>query len=314
MNILKALPASAKHRVRKSLHKLLSALPLGRQFSIRHLGYTVFVDTQDHCGREIFIKYLLFRRWEHERFEQAIVEALIRQLGVCWVVDVGASYGMYSLLAARLLEKQLVSKIVAIEASPNTVGWLRKTIEFNRLGGAVQLLELAASVQDGKDLVFITHSDHSEWSRLAQIGENVPTQKTIIKSITLNTVLEDFAWLPSIPLFIKMDIEGGEPNAVAGLRESLCKAENYFLVVEFHVGLLDRTDNGAMIFAKQLWDLGAKFVYELNEGKERLVPIPNEEAFEGLVQRCRAGTLLSEIMTNIVLGTQEIRAKIPLTG
>ena len=80
MNVLKALPASSKQRLRKLLHRLLSSLPLGKEFKIRHLGYQVFVDTKDHCGREIFIKYLLFRRWEHERFEQTIVEALIRQL------------------------------------------------------------------------------------------------------------------------------------------------------------------------------------------------------------------------------------------
>lgn len=306
MNIIKMMPATVKQKFRTLLHQTLPLFPLGKELQIKHHGYKVFVDSEDHCGREIFIMYLLLRRWAHEQYEQAIVRNLIQRLGVCWVVDVGASYGMYSLLGAKLKEKSLVSKIIAIEASPKTCIWLNKTIKANNLEETIQVKNAAAAAVDGKDLAFHSHPDHSEWSRVTQGEQENSHQKSLVKSVRLDNLLESAGWEPSIPLFVKMDIEGGEPNAVEGIRQSLNKAENYFLVVEFHVGLLDQVPDGAMKFAKELLGLNAAFIYELSETRECLTPLPDERSFQALVDRCRSHTQLSKIMTNIVIGTQSL--------
>lgn len=306
MNILKMMPTTVKRAFRKILHQTLALIPLGKEFEIKHLGYRVFVDTEDRCGREIFIKYLLLRRWAHEQYEQRIVEDLIHRLGECWMVDVGASYGMYSLLGAKLKTQKSVSRIFAIEANPKTCSWLSRTVKANQLEDIVQVMNVAAAEKDGKELHFFAHPEYSEWSRLSQGSLPNSHQKTLVESITLDHLLKTAGWDSSIPLFVKMDIEGGEPNAIAGIRQSLQKAENYLLVVEFHVGLLDHVPDGAMKLARDLLALNAAFMYELNETKERLTPLLDERSIQALVDRCRAGSRLSEVMTNIVLGTQSV--------
>lgn len=294
---------SVKQLLRGFLHRLL---PFAGKLEIEHYGYRVLLDPKDHCGREIYIKYLWRRRWAHEPYEQSVVTQILKCFDGCWFVDVGASYGMYPLLAAEPSLSPHVNRIIAIEGSPQTYAWLNRTVEANQLEQQVKTLNSAISDADDKDLLFFRHPKFSEWSRIAEQAENTSEQSTIVKSKTLDSLLAQDGWQPSVPLFIKVDIEGGEPRALAGLRSSLLKAKEYFVIVEFHVELLDGISGGAIEFADQILALNPPYIYEISEAGKCLTPIPDRNAFQALVERCRSGTELWQIMTNIVFGTKRL--------
>jgi hypothetical protein len=87
------------------------------------------LDPSDHCGREIYMKYLLRRRWMHEVFQQSITLQIFQRYEGAWFIDVGASYGMYSLLAAESALDSHIQRVVSIEGSPITFDWLQRTFE-----------------------------------------------------------------------------------------------------------------------------------------------------------------------------------------
>ena len=56
------------------LRVLYGALRLRKKLTINHFGYQVFLDPSDRCGRDIYLRYLKTRRWQHEEFEKKLVQ------------------------------------------------------------------------------------------------------------------------------------------------------------------------------------------------------------------------------------------------
>ena len=155
--------------------------------------------------------------------------------------------------------------------------------------------------------MFFRHPQYSEWSRIAENNEEQLSGEQKIPSSTLDSLLLAEGWIPTNKLMIKIDIEGGEPRALRGLTKTLADAHEYFVIVEFHVPLLDRIGGGAKEFARQILAIKPDVIYEVSEASFCLKEIRDEEEFEALIDRCRKGHQIWEIMTNIVFGSNRIR-------
>lgn len=126
------------------------------------------------------------------------------------VFDVGAGVGTATLLFSRLVGP--TGRVIALEAHPGTYSWLDRLCQLNRLTNVVAL-QVAASAVVGE--LAMTDLD-------AHVG---------------NTVLGDDAAGPKVPArplddiarglgidrvdFVKMNIEGAEQLAVAGMSEMI---------------------------------------------------------------------------------------------
>lgn len=122
------------------------------------------------------------------------------------VYDVGAHYGYYSLLAAKLAGES--GSVVALEPSPRNLSVLRRHIELNRLRN-VAVVELAVSDHEG-DAGF----DNTAGSGVGHLSDQGPL---VVRLTTLDLLARRFP----VPNVIKIDVEGAEESVLAGGTELL---------------------------------------------------------------------------------------------
>jgi FkbM family methyltransferase len=153
------------------------------------------------------------------------------------VVDVGAHWGYYTLLAASLCGAQ--GRIFAFEPHPRNFSLLTKNMEANGLTNVVAV-QKAVSNRAGKEKLFqasVTTS-HSlcelppEWTS----GGTSPKE-----AIDVDTVaLDDFFEPGSVePRLVKMDAEGAEPLVLAGMQRLIERNPSLVLIMEFNASYMD---------------------------------------------------------------------------
>lgn len=220
MGIFKRI--SALRPLIKALHKAGHVcLSLKKSLKINHYGATVFLDPKDFCGRKIYLGYLLRGHWHHEELEKTVFAKLLNRFTKTFLVDVGASYGMYSIMASSQLFRSQIKHIYAVEGSLNTFRWLVRTIQFNNLTTIITPFNLAITNTNGQELAFFQHPQFSEWSRPAQLPSDQKYSGSTVFTKSLDSLLPLESITDSDFLFIKIDIEGGEPNALEGLNIAL---------------------------------------------------------------------------------------------
>lgn len=238
---------------------------LGYQLTITYRGHRVFLERHDWGGARIRVSFALHGQWYHEMFEQRMVDDLLDSASHWTVVDAGASYGMYSLLAAS---HSSVAKVVAIEASPTTHEYLRRTVVYNELSSRIEVLNAGVSSTSGIPLTVVAMRS-SEWNKVVAASGSGGTAGRVV-SVTVDDVLARVAVSERSPVFIKMDIEGHEPVAFNGMAKLFGGQAPYAILFEFHVGLLGES---SYEFADYIFSIANTRVYLLDavQGKAHLL-------------------------------------------
>lgn len=208
------------------LNAALRANPISRVSMLRN-GTRMSLDTKDIVQRYLY----QFGVWEPN-----LSGWLARTLRPGDVfVDVGANIGYYSLLAARLVGHR--GSVVAIEASPTAYAELRGNVTRNQTGN-VRLVNRAVA-EDDRELTFYEPKPgiHSVTTSVRTRDDMVPAFR--IQARPLGELLtEDEVRTARV---IKIDIEGGEYAALAGLVPVLGQArQDLEIVVEVSESLLAR--------------------------------------------------------------------------
>lgn len=167
------------------------------------------VDVREIIGINLWHRPAFFEKNERKLFCDAITPG-------CTVLDVGANIGIYTLLAAKR-----GARVFAIEADPRNVDKLRRHIHLNGFDDRVTVLPLAVGREAGSITLFRApgNSGHSN------VFEGVdPIQ------VPLDTI--DSLNLPPIDV-CKMDIEGNEVNALAGMETTIARSPSMKLLVEY---------------------------------------------------------------------------------
>lgn len=292
-----------KNLVKSTIYRILGITP---SLVIEYRGHQVHLDPSDQSSTEIHSNYRRTGRWVHEEYEQEIISNIIALYNDAIFIDVGASYGMYSLLAGTPGNARHIGKIIGIEGSPGTFAWLEKTVRANRLENRISLRNMAVSNKENTSVTFFSHPKYSEWNRIAETDEAIDSNLPTVASTTLDCILHDSAWRGDKPIIVKIDIEGGESKALEGLAESLKIADQYCVIVEFHSKLLKSIGGGAMNFVDQILAMEPEIMFEIDEGGKCLNRLSNREDFEGLVHRLEHGTELWQIMTNVAFGSKSL--------
>ncbi len=170
---------------------------------------------------EIMLDFVAHGKAGYEPETTKIVKGLIKEGDVC--VDVGASIGYFTLLMGRLVGK--TGKVIAIEPVPEQHPYLAMNVITNGLKDRVSIYNVAAS-----DKV----EDKEMFTAALLKGTN-----TIVHCIPLDDILAD---LPKVD-FIKMDIDGSEPQALKGLEKTIAKNKDLKLIIEFYPKYLKAAGN-----------------------------------------------------------------------
>lgn len=207
------------------------------------------------------------------------------------MVDIGAHAGYFSLIGASRVGA--AGKVYAFEPYPASFEELQRNIELN---GYKNIHAACKAVSDRtgvhKLLVNPKGSDrHSLYAGESSWEPNSPE----VETTSLDDFLEGCNW-PRVDL-IKMDIEGAEPAALAGMKQTLERCGVRFLIMEFSPSPLKAAGFDPRGFLQELTNLGFS-LYTIEEEKEPRALSPG--GFSGFIQALqdRGGTnLLCEIVS-----------------
>ena len=178
-------------------------------------------------------------------------------------VDVGAHIGYFTLLGAHLVGPS--GKVYAFEPAPDNIAALKRNLEINNFINTM-LVPKAVSDTRGIDSLRVS-------KKISVYHSLVETPYTSGDSVTVDIVtLDDFfekeKW-PEISL-IKMDIEGGEPRALNGMRKLAARLPTLKLIIEYNPFCLRKTGITRQEFVNQLASLGFNVYLVKNNSLEAI--------------------------------------------
>lgn len=209
-------PASSRfaafldYGVKKTLHKWLarglSALPLPRPDDVVTSRYGVRMRAN---WRDRTFQYCRYATYGH-----VLSDYIAAQDAPFAFVDIGANQGLYSLLAAR---NPHCAAAIAFEPVAATFALLRDNIALNHAETTIKPVHAAVSLHSGIATI-ATNAAHSGTASLrdAGVASGPATEDIRILGMAgVDTLLPD-----TLPLIVKIDVEGHEETVVEALMAS----------------------------------------------------------------------------------------------
>jgi FkbM family methyltransferase len=224
--LIRSFVNSDEHRLRQTDESRPVPVDVG--------GYHVCIQKLDtDFGQGIFHSH---KYEEHVR--QAARENL-REGDVA--VDVGANVGVLTFLAASIVGA--TGRVIAVEPNPDNLQLLYRGIVHNGFNNVEVLPHAASNARTVFSLTGGTSNTHVIGARAPEEGGY------FVQSIVLDDALGD---LPRLD-FVKMDIEGHEPQALAGFSRLIAR-HRPVLLVEFNPRcLVDLQRQDPRAFLKQIF-------------------------------------------------------------
>jgi len=187
---------------------------------------------------------------------------LISKKRKIFLIDCGCNYGFYSFYTASLSKQNFV---IAVEASITTAKDFEKNLKLNKFNNII-LKKLAISNIDNMTVTF--NESENDWE--SSLTHNEFDKKKIIKIKTqkIDTILKNKK-TDDYFLFIKLDIEGNELQAIEGAKNTI-KKFNPIIIIELSSYILKKNKNFDYLkfFLKE-------FDYNIYDTKKKLVTLNN---------------------------------------
>ncbi len=191
------------------------------------------------------------------------------------VVDCGAHVGYFTLLAARAVGP--TGRVYAFEPEPANHALLCENLRRNGYEH-VRVYRQAVAGQRGSAELISSGLDNGQHT-LVRTGRPERHRQTV-ETITLDTVLEANGW-PPVAL-VKLDLEGGEPDALRGMERLLARPQPPRLILEFCPQILRAAGVRPCAVLEDVAARGFNlFLYGEHTAEEPLTP----EVYAGLIAR-----------------------------
>ncbi len=163
------------------------------------------------------------------------------------VLDIGAQYGYFSLVAARQVGPR--GKVYAFEPVPANFELLQRNIGESGYGDIIRPVPKAVGEQHGERTMFLY-----EESGLHSMHRH--PQASVRQTVSVECVTID-EFLAGQPVdVIKMDIEGTEPFALKGMEQTIARSGSLVLFAELAPVLLQQAGVTPHEYLEQLQRLG----------------------------------------------------------
>jgi FkbM family methyltransferase len=129
------------------------------------------------------------------------------------ILDVGAQFGLYSMLAARHIGAN--GRIFAFEPSPDTVAVLGRHLKNNRMSDRVEIVQAAVGPEEG-EVTFYMAGTHPSNTLAPTTVDPVKLTPVKVKAITVDGFCRQRQLKPTI---LKIDVEGWELQVLRGATE-----------------------------------------------------------------------------------------------
>jgi FkbM family methyltransferase len=163
----------------------------------------------------------------YEEETRLLFERLLRP-GM-FVVDLGASLGYYTLLAAKKVGNN--GRVYAFEPQPWNCEVIRKSIHANAYEGIVIIIQKAVADKQGLVTLHFAEPGSGEASLYWRSMPGRGQQSIAVEATTLDEFFEKEG---SPPIHVmKMDIEGAEKAALEGAKALIQRNTKLKLIIEF---------------------------------------------------------------------------------
>jgi FkbM family methyltransferase len=181
------------------------------------------------------------------------------------VVDGGAHVGLYTLLAARAVGPS--GSVLAFEPDPYNFAALACNVEAARLHN-VRLIPKALSRLIRREAFQKSMGTIS--SSLLDRRDSGPFRRTEVEATTLDYEL---AGSHLSELLVKLDVEGAEPLALEGMRETIVRTPTVTLFVEINPSALGYLGYSAEKLVDDLLELGLTVLF-IDDRRGELIRVP----------------------------------------
>ncbi len=172
------------------------------------------------------------------------------------VIDIGAHIGYFTRLFSRLAGSQ--GAVFSFEPDPYNYSLLKKNVE--RLANT-QIIN--AAVSDKSGMIDFYEVEDSTGCHTT-VPTTAPAKKLSVRAVTIDGFAQEKNLTVDV---IKMDIEGGEPRALVGMKELLSQKRPLRIVLELQPDALSAAGTGAKEVVASLKDCGFKAYAILRGGK-----------------------------------------------
>ena len=205
---------------------------------------------KDPSMRRTFRAYAINK--VHEEFTTALFRKIVKEGDV--VVDLGANIGYFTLLAAKLVGKK--GKIYAFEPEPRNYQYLIRNIRLNGYDNVVALQKAVAD-KPGTVKLFICPYDTGHHTIQKYDGihayrpdfVNEKKEFVEVEQVRLDDFLRGKTTMINV---IKMDVEGAEMLALAGMEQLIKGNKNLIMLIEFFPLLIKEMGQSPEEFARRL--------------------------------------------------------------
>lgn len=215
-------------------------------------GHKMFLDSEDSLGLSTGSNY--------EEFETELIKKGVKSGDT--VLDIGANIGLYTLIFASLVGES--GKVFAFEPDPQNFLLLQKNVEINGYKNVI-LINKAVANNNGKLKLYLCDENRGDH----RIYDSHDGRESIeIESVRLDDYFKDRGGKIDL---IKMDIQGSEGGAVAGMSDLLNKNNNVKILTEFWPAGLIRSGTKPEEYLSSILKRGYK-LFEINKKDKRLDP------------------------------------------
>lgn len=188
------------------------------------------------------------------------------------VLDAGAHLGYFTIRAAQRVGPS--GRVIAIEPNRETFALLEENVRANGVADRVALRSEGLADRAGESAFYATPLGETS-SRYALAG-GAPTTIPLVRGDDLFADTDPFD-------VVKLDVEGGEVEALRGMRETLARGtDRLALFVECNPEALARAGTDADELLALIEELGLT-ARAIHEGAQRLVPVGELASLEPYV-------------------------------
>jgi FkbM family methyltransferase len=181
-------------------------------------GAKIYVDTRD-----ITIAPHIMLQGDWEPWITNCMSVLLQKHPGCTFIDVGANVGWYTLLACGLG----AGHVFAFEPNPRMAALLRKSIMVNGYGLRADLREVA--IGDARRFMRLFVDPEEAGGSYVASEEESEGDGLAVQVVRLDDIIGDPMVPPAGVVILKVDVEGFEPEVLAGAPEILKRRPIMFL-------------------------------------------------------------------------------------
>ncbi|GAB1391903.1 hypothetical protein MASR1M60_00660 [Rhodocyclaceae bacterium] len=212
-------------KLARKLKKLLHRNYLNDDPSIyRRFGMLWLLNYKNYIDRKLILGEC------YEKEQLAYCRQVIENNRVQAFIDVGANFGLYSLMMAKQFPE--LTTVLAFEADRRNFNCLSANIYLNGLDQCIAARPIGLSDRQGEVVFLVNKGNSTGMSRIAATAPDTTKMGMFEEvGISVDTLDAQTTGLNGQSVYIKIDVEGHEMAVIAGARDFL-RSNRCFLQME----------------------------------------------------------------------------------